>query len=58
MARPRNWTDDILEVWDAGVDESLIEERLKLTPEQRLERMLDFMGLFENVHASSITLNS
>jgi hypothetical protein len=38
MAEP-GWQDPILEQIPSGVDVSLIEDRLRLTPTERLERM-------------------
>jgi hypothetical protein len=37
--RRRAWQDALLSVVDSGVDPSLIEEALKLTPTERLEQM-------------------
>ena len=39
----RAWTDEILEKIPSGIDVSQIEERLRLTPTERLERMRRFL---------------
>ncbi|QDT66010.1 hypothetical protein [Calycomorphotria hydatis] len=36
-------TDPIIEFYKAGIDRTLLRENLKLTPEERLLRMTEFM---------------
>lgn len=43
---PSSW-DDIIELYKKDVDKSLILENLKLTPEQRLQKMQDFVNTME-----------
>lgn len=43
------WDVRILEVIDAGVDESLIAERLKMTPTERIESMRRALVLAEDL---------
>ena len=44
---PWSWETDILAHYPSGVDWTQIEERLKLTPTQRLERMRQFLEFLE-----------
>ncbi len=39
MESGKTWADQILDAMDSGIDESLIRSQLKLTPQQRLERL-------------------
>jgi hypothetical protein len=39
----RAWTDEVLEQVPTGIDGTQIEERLRLTPTERLERMRQFL---------------
>jgi hypothetical protein len=43
-----NWTTDILASYPSGVDITQLEERLKLTPTERLERMRRFLEFLES----------
>lgn len=42
-----SWETDILAHYPSGVDWTQIEERLKLTPTERLERMRQFLLFLE-----------
>ncbi|MFL6196738.1 MAG: hypothetical protein ACJ75H_21320 [Thermoanaerobaculia bacterium] len=42
-----SWETDILAQYPSGVDSTQIEERLKLTPTERLERMRQFLLFLE-----------
>jgi hypothetical protein len=42
-----SWETDILARYPSGVDWTQIEERLKLTPTERLERMRQFLEFLE-----------
>ena len=42
-----NWATDILAHYPSGVDLTQLEERLKLTPTERLERMRQFVEFLE-----------
>jgi hypothetical protein len=42
-----SWETDILAQYPSGVDWPQIEERLKLTPTERLERMRQFLEFLE-----------
>jgi hypothetical protein len=42
-----NWATDILAHYPSGVDLTQLEERLKLTPTERLERMRQFLEFLE-----------
>jgi len=44
---PWSWETDILAHYPSGVDWTQIEERLKLTPTERLERMRQFLLFLE-----------
>jgi hypothetical protein len=43
----RGWQDEVLDQWPAGIDGSLIEERLRLTPTERLERLRAFLEFLD-----------
>lgn len=49
----RMWTDEILEKISSGVDVSQIEERLLLTPTERIERMRRFLLSLETARRPS-----
>lgn len=42
-----SWATDILASYPSGVDITQLEERLKLTPTERLERMRSFLEFLE-----------
>jgi hypothetical protein len=42
-----SWASEILKRYPSGVDETQIEERLRLTPTERLERMRQFLEFLE-----------
>ncbi|MCU0535988.1 MAG: hypothetical protein MUD14_19035 [Hydrococcus sp. Prado102] len=44
--------DDIIDLYEKDVDETLIMENLKLTPEQRLKKMEDFINTMELLRES------
>ena len=43
----RSWTDEIIEKTPSGVDVTQIEERLRLSPTERIERMRRFLFSLE-----------
>ncbi|HVK77942.1 MAG TPA: hypothetical protein VM734_31765 [Kofleriaceae bacterium] len=50
MSEPRRepaWYERILAVIPSGVDESLLDENLRLTPTERLERLQRFLDQLE-----------
>lgn len=50
--RERCSIDDIIDIYEKDVDETLIMENLKLTPEQRLKKMEDFINTMEFLRES------
>ncbi|HYH46109.1 MAG TPA: hypothetical protein VEG34_10510 [Thermoanaerobaculia bacterium] len=48
-----HWASEILKRYPSGVDESQLEERLRLTPTERLERMRRFLEFLEEVKRPS-----
>lgn len=49
---PRGWQDEILANMPSGVDVTQIEESLRLTPTERLERMRQFLESLEDLKAA------
>ncbi len=47
----RGWQDELLEKIPSGVDVTQIDERLRLTPTERLERMRRFLVGLEEAKA-------
>lgn len=47
--RERSSIDDIIDLYKKDVDRTLIREALKLTPEQRILRMIKFMEDLEEL---------
>ena len=47
-AREKTWDERILERIPSGVDETLIDENLKLTPTERLEKMCRVLEFIED----------
>jgi hypothetical protein len=47
--RERSSIDDIIDLYKKDVDRTLIREALKLTPEQRILRMVKFMEDLEEL---------
>jgi hypothetical protein len=47
--RERSSLDDIIEVYKKDVDRSLLREALRLTPEQRLERLYELVRFAEEL---------
>ena len=45
----RSSIDDVIGVYRKDVDMTLVREMLKLTPDQRVRRMIDFMRFLEDV---------
>ena len=45
----RSSIDDVIDVYRKDVDMTLVREMLKLTPDQRVRRMIDFMRFLEEV---------
>jgi hypothetical protein len=44
------WRDPVIEVYKQGVDRTLLRENLKLTPEQRLAKLQDFVKFLSELH--------
>lgn len=50
--REKTWYERIFEVVPSGVDETLIEENLKLTPTERVENMRRTLQFIEDARAA------
>lgn len=48
--------DDVIDVYKKDVDMTLIRENLRLTPDQRLRRMIEFMEYVEGFRAGRLPL--
>lgn len=48
-----SWASDIIARYPSGIDPTQLEERLKLTPTERLERMLRFLEFLEGAKRKS-----
>lgn len=48
----RSSIDEIIDAYKPGVDFTLVEENLKLTPTQRLENLMAFMEFIEECQAA------
>jgi hypothetical protein len=48
----RGWQDDIIEKLPSGVDVAQIDEWLRLSPTERLERMGEFLESIERARSS------
>ena len=48
----RGWQDDIIEKLPSGVDVAQIDEWLRLSPTERLERMSEFLKSIERARSS------
>jgi hypothetical protein len=44
-----NWRDPVIEAYKRNVDRTLLRENLKLTPEERLAKMQDFVEFLMEV---------
>lgn len=51
--RPHSSIDDIIELYKRDVDRTLIQENLKLTTTQRLERLESAQRFFEALRANA-----
>ncbi|MCZ7607351.1 MAG: hypothetical protein M5U25_15030 [Planctomycetota bacterium] len=51
--RERSSLDDIIDLYKKDVDRTLIREALKLTPEQRILRMIKFMEDLEELRRAA-----
>jgi hypothetical protein len=45
--------DPVVEAYKQGVDRSLLRENLKLTPDERLRKLVRIMRALEEVHAAA-----
>ena len=59
MSRPRSTTnsrmlepDAVIEAYKKDVDRTLLRENLKLTPDERLRKLQDFMTFVEGLHGA------
>jgi hypothetical protein len=48
-AEPRSSIDDIIELYKKDVDRSLLREALKLTPDQRVRRLVELTRFTERL---------
>jgi hypothetical protein len=48
-SREKAWDERIFELVGSGVDETIIDENLKLTPTERLEKMVRVLEFIEEV---------
>jgi hypothetical protein len=46
------WTDPVVEAYKRDVDRTLLRENLKLTPEERLLKLQDFVRFLSEVRAA------
>ena len=46
------WSDPVVEAYKRDVDRTLLRENLKLTPEERLRKLQDFVGFLADVRAA------
>ncbi|MFZ1934435.1 MAG: hypothetical protein WCB27_23625 [Thermoguttaceae bacterium] len=46
------WIDPVVEVYKRDVDRTLLRENLKLSPEQRLLKLQDFVRFLSEVRAA------
>ena len=48
-----SWASEIISRYPSGIDPTQLEERLKLTPTERLERMRRFLEFLEGAKRKS-----
>ena len=46
---PRMATDDVIEAYKKGIDRTLLRENLKLTPEQRILKLIELQRFAEEL---------
>ena len=46
------WRDPVIEAYKRGVDRTLLHENLKLTPEERLLKLQDFVRFLAEVRSA------
>ena len=46
------WRDPVTELYKRDVDRTLLRENLRLSPEQRLAKLQDFVSLLSEVRAA------
>jgi hypothetical protein len=46
------WTDPVIEAYKRGVDRTLLRENLRLTPEERLLKLQDFVRFLSEVRSA------
>ena len=49
MAHDPPWRDPVIEAYRAGLDLTLIDENLRLTPEERLRKCMELQRLAEEL---------
>jgi len=54
--KERSSIDDVIDVYKKDVDMTLIRENLKLTPDQRLRQMFEFMEYVQGFRAGKLPL--
>lgn len=52
-AAPRSSIDDIIELYKKDVDRSLLREALKLTPDQRVRRLVELTRFTETLRQAT-----
>ena len=52
-AAPRSSIDDIIELYKKDVDRSLLREALKLTPDQRVRRLVELTRFTERLRQAA-----
>jgi hypothetical protein len=50
---PPDAFDPVIEAYKAHVDRTLLRENLRLTPEQRLQKMISFIEMAEELRAAA-----
>lgn len=52
MERRIAWADSILDTMESGIDVSQIDDRLAMTPEQRLESLQSFLAFLDELRCA------
>ncbi len=50
--RPVQWRDPVTDLYKRDVDRTLLRENLKLSPEQRLAKLQDFVKFLSEMRAA------
>ena len=46
------WRDPVIELYKEGVDTTLLDDNLRLTPDERVRRMIAARGFMEKLRAA------